>query len=75
MQGFGNLQPVSGPFDGFRADIIDATNVPGIDEQTHGLNCSCGCRGNARVISEPSREGAYIASTVTEESLGIDIEG
>lgn len=75
MNGFGSLQKVEGPFSDFRSDIVDATNVPDIDEQEHTLNCSCGCNGNVLIISEPEAEGAYIASTVSEATLDISIDG
>lgn len=51
--------------DTFRADVMDATNVKNVDEQRHRPGCKCGCEGDVLIISEPGREGAYIASTVS----------
>lgn len=48
-----------------RADLIDVTNIPDIDEQEHGLDCPCGCAGDALVLSTIDGDGEYIASTVT----------
>lgn len=64
-----------GRYDPYDAHIIDATNIPEIDEQEHTANCPCGCNGNVLVIGEPEADGAYIASTVSEASLGISIDG
>lgn len=48
-----------------RYDIIDVTNIPRIDENKHGLDCDCGCAGDALILSETGKDGAYLASTVT----------
>lgn len=46
---------------------VDAAHVEGIDEQAHGLDCACGCRGDALVIKEQGRDGAWIASSMDAE--------
>jgi hypothetical protein len=60
------IQPKGLPksFD-YRADKVDAANVKGIDADTHGVGCPCGCKGDALIISEPDADGAYIASTMS----------
>lgn len=65
MNGFGSLQNVTGPFDGFRADYIDSAHIEDIPDDA----------GDVLAISEVDADGAYICSTVSERSLGIPIEG
>lgn len=60
-----SIQPKGLPNDFvYRADSVDVTNVEGIDEQRHTFGCSCGCKGDALIISDPDAKGAYIASTM-----------
>lgn len=43
---------------------VDVSHIDGIDADEHDIGCSCGCRGEATVISESGEDGAYIASTL-----------
>lgn len=50
--------------DDFVYEQVDASHIDGIDEDAHDIGCSCGCKGEAVVISESGESGAYIASTM-----------
>lgn len=59
-------QPKGLPADfDYAAESVDAAHVEGIDSDAHNVGCPCGCKGEALIIAETDRDGAYIASTMS----------